>query len=283
MNLLRSVETEGNDNKRAFSNPVLASVRVIAIAAWTAIMLGAFLTHRAFLRGRERKIKASAPWTNRWLRGILRILGWRVHVHGPLPPPGALLTPNHTGYADVLSIGSAFPVHFVAKADVQSWPIVGFLFNSSDQMGVSRKRGRGVSTTVDEMTERLRVGDRICVFLEGTSTGGDRVLPFHPPLAEPAVEGGAPVVPVAIKYFSKNPAIDPAEDVAYWKDHVFATHLWRLTGLRGIEAQVTYGDPVSPEGHTRKTLAQEMRQTVMDLAGLPAADHRGGTYEIPFD
>ena len=58
-------------------------------------------------------------------------------------------------------------------------------------------------------------------------------------------------------------------DEAYWKDHVAARHMWRLMGLRGLRADVYFGEPIHPEGHTRKTLAAAAHGAVVALRAKP--------------
>lgn len=62
--------------------------------------------------------------------------------------------------------------------------------------------------------------------------------------------------------------MDVAEDIAYWKDHTFALHAWRLLGLKGVCCDVTFGDAMNTEGHTRKTLAAAVQDEVSRLTGL---------------
>lgn len=268
---------------RAFSNPILAILRVIALVFVTTTLLIGWLIVRAMTLDPKERAYKSAIWTNRWFRSLRWLLGWRVHVEGEIPKGGHLLAPNHIGYCDVLALGCVMPCHFVAKADVLGWPVVGYLFSVSGHIGVARKRDISMRATIDAVTEKLKLDAPVVVFLEGTSTGGDRVLPFRAPLIQPAVEANVPVVPIALNYRSDNPAIDISDDIAYWKDHVFAVHVWRLCGLSAIDVTAKFGDPVYIEEGGRKKAAKQLRQAVSDLGGYPMIDERGGGYASPFD
>ncbi len=90
-------------------------------------------------------------------------------------------------------------------------------------------------------------------------------MPFHASLLQPAVDCGGAVVPVAIRWKAEDPAVDVAEDIAYWKDHTLVPHLWRLLGLRGVSAELTFGAPVNSAGKDRKALASEARTRVVAL------------------
>jgi 1-acyl-sn-glycerol-3-phosphate acyltransferase len=219
----------------------------------------------------EARIAAARVWTSRWLAHCARSLGLRVTVTGKRPPDGSLIAPNHVGYVDVVALGSVLPCFFVAKIDVESWPLVGFLFKTSHNIGVPRVRAKALVETTRRVAERLRAGHSVCVFLEGTSSGGGSLLPFYPPLVQPAIDAGAPVVPVALRWRPTSPAIDVAEDIAYWKDHTFGPHAWRLLGLTGICVEVEFGDPIPPADFTRRSLAERAHAEVARLCGYCVA------------
>src|SRR5206468_7247522 len=87
------------------------------------------------------------------------------------------------------------------------------------------------------------IGERlpVAVFLEGTSTGGDCVLPFRPSLLEPAAANDWPVTPVWLGYSMKQGSV--ADEVAYWRDMTLAPHLLNLLTKDDIVAQVAFGEP----------------------------------------
>ena len=256
---------------RARSNTLLALIRLVPLLIWTIIchtgqLLGRFL--QPTLNGKRA---VAAIWTHRWFRGMAAILGIRIGVVGEKPRGGALIAPNHIGYADIIVIGAVVECLFVAKFDVTRWPIIGHLFSTSDQVAVPRARSRDLASAVEAIAERLRGGQSVCVFLEGTSTGGDRVLPFHGALVEAAIAAEAPVVPVGMNWRATGRGVSIAEDVAYWKDHKFAHHVWRLIGLRGIEVEIRFGRAIPARGD-RKQVAERLHGMVLELVELP----RGG-------
>ncbi len=259
--------SEARPAARAWSNPLLAIARLGGFAAWTLYCYCGCLVSRAATSDRAEKRARSAEWTHRWLRRGAPIAGIRIDVRGSLPPAPALLVPNHLGYLDILAVGAACPAVFVSKADVRSWPVVGHLFDMSEHIGVMRSDRRSLSGVNASIAERLDGGLRVCVFLEGTSTDGSRMLPFYASLAQPAVDTGTPIVPVALNWFVDSSSLSISEDVAYWRpEHNFVTHAWRAIGLRGIRVTVSFGDPIPTEtGADRKALAAKAREAVAGL------------------
>ena len=273
----RAAKTEqrgqrGRGERRAFSNPLRALWRLLAVSLVSFYFFLSYHLTRPFLPKGVSTLPRSLRYTHRWTRGLLRVLGWKVRVEGNPPPQGSLLAPNHMGHADIVAISSAIPTFFVAKAEVAGWPVVGYLFRKAEHIIVTREGSRELPATIGEIQKRLEAGFNVCIFLEGTSTGGDRVLPFFPALAQPAIAAGAPLVPMAIRWRPRDRRIDVSEDIAYWKEeHVFAPHAWRLIGFKGIEVEVAFGDPILPQGRKRGELAEQARRRVLELTGLGRA------------
>ena len=250
---------------RAKSKPLLALLRLVRITVWTAACYTGYMLRRFVLADAVAKRQASVRWSQRWFRGLLQIAGIRTHALGQAPKPPVLITPNHLGYLDILAVGALSDTMFVSKAEVESWPIMGLLFRHAEVIGVARGRLRGVHEANKQVTERLGQGLSICVFLEGTSSGGGAVKPFHSSLIQPAIDAGVPIVPAAVRWSSTNPAIDVSEDVAYWGNHTLVPHLWRVLGLRGLSVQVAFGEPIPSNDRDRKSLAQASHDRVARL------------------
>ena len=224
---------------------------------------------RTLARNRLARREVVQQWTQRWLRACARIAGIRVHHEGVVPQAGSFIAPNHLGYTDVMALGSVVKCFFVAKRDVERWPFIGTLFRITEQIGVPRARSHGLLDAYQKINERLKDHQSVCVFLEGTSTGGNEVREFHGSLLQVAINAAAPVVPTAIRWEAETEDLDVAEDVAYWKDHSFVPHLWRLLGLRGINVYITFGKPISSAAYDRKALAETARKEVVKLLELP--------------
>ena len=249
--------------RQARSNRLLALVRLVRLT-WIAVRCA---TAMAVIHKREsdpaRRYECIRDRMFRDFVRIRRALGFGIRVTGLAPPDGALLAPNHTGYGDILALGGCLPCFFVPKAEITHWPLIGALVRLSGHVSSSRKMARNLRATADAVSRRLAMGHNVVVFLEGTSTGGDRVLPFRSALVQAAIDAAAPVVPVGLRWSSADPDVDPSEDIAYWKDHTFAPHFWRFLGLRGIEVEVSFGAARAPQaGADRKALAQDLHDCV---------------------
>ena len=137
-------------------------------------------------------------------KAILKIIGVRVRVSGPLPAPGTLIVSNHVSWLDICIIGSVLPVNFVAKADISGWPILGFLAKLQKTLFIKRDRRSDTANQRNAMQERLLEGGRLLLFPEGTTGDGTIVFPFKSSLfaaAEvPENDNLIPIQPLSLAF-----------------------------------------------------------------------------------
>jgi 1-acyl-sn-glycerol-3-phosphate acyltransferase len=258
---------------RVRTNSLLAATRILAISGVSATLYFAYLLRRLTLRDPQARFDVVPRWLHRWAMLVGKLAGVTVSSAGEPPARPVLLCPNHLGYADVLALASVAPCFFVSRADAADWPLLGPLIRISEQVLVSRKKSRDLAATSREISRRLRAGQRVCVFLEGTSTEGDRVLPLLPALLKSAGECDVPVAPVAITWSSDQPGVSVAEDIAYWGEHNIVTHLWRFAGIGGKRVRVEFGAPRPARHRNRKELAAELRSEILQMKGFPEEEY----------
>ena len=186
---------------------------------------------------------------SRWIRGFTwlmsKILNIKIAVEGnaaQLEGGGCVIVSNHFGYLDGIILGSLFPVIFVSKSEVKSWPLVGQWTTLCGTVFINRQRKGLIPLAVNEMSRKLRQGANILLFPEGAATNGERMLPFQTaPLAAP-LRSRAIIVPLTLAYQSidEQPISTANRDLVYcYDDMPDAPHFWKLLGLRRIEARVT--------------------------------------------
>ncbi|HEV7404759.1 MAG TPA: lysophospholipid acyltransferase family protein [Chthoniobacteraceae bacterium] len=211
--------------------------------------------------GHSQCHQARAAWLSRFCRRLVALFGIEAVYRGR-PPATGLLVCNHLSYLDVIVLAARAPLTFVAKSDIRGWPGLGPLFCCAGTLFVNRERRGDVARTGAEMKAALAGGTSLCVFAEGTSSDGTRVLPFRSSLLAPAVEHGCPVTPAWIGYELEEGSA--AEEVCYWGDMTFGPHLLNLLGHRRIRARVCYGAPEEAAGD-RKALAARLHAEVCRL------------------
>ena len=202
-----------------------------------------------------------AEWTHRHAKRLCRILNCTVETTGQ-PPAAALYGSNHLGYLDIVTLGAATPVVFVSKAEVRNWPIMGTLASCGGTLFLDRERKGELRQVAQQFAPVIDSGIPVVIFLEGTSSGGDDVLPFRPSLLAPAVNEQWQVAPVGLDYEVSSGRV--ADDVAYWRDDTFLPHFFKLLSQDWIRSRIAFG-PAQAPGADRKQLARELRDRVVAL------------------
>jgi 1-acyl-sn-glycerol-3-phosphate acyltransferase len=222
------------------------------------VALGGLFLPRLSKTQRERHIR-------QWARTMLKRLGIELEVVGtPAPVGPMLLVANHISWVDILALHSVCPCRFVAKADVERWPLVGTMVTGGGTLYVKRESRRDVLRVMHRMTEALKDGDILAVFPEGTTSDGNSVLPFHSGLIQAAIAAGAPVQPVAVQIVDRAFG-RPSRAVSYMGDESLAGSIWRTLRARRLCAVVTFGTPQAAEGRDRHAWARDLRRKIVAM------------------
>ena len=212
-------------------------------------------------------------------RLVCRVLGVRVEVLGEVPRQGPLLiASNHVSWLDIVVLSSLAPLSFVAKEEVAGWPLFGSLARLQRTIFVDRQRRHAAGGGRDAMQQRLRAGDILVLFAEGTSGDGRSVLPFKSSFFGAAELPGVRVQPLTIAYRSHrnlpmNRRLLPS--YAWYGDMELVPHL--LGGLRSgpIEVMVVCHPPLEvTQCSSRKDMARQAEEQVR--RGLAVALHDPG-------
>jgi 1-acyl-sn-glycerol-3-phosphate acyltransferase len=202
------------------------------------------------------------------LRALLRV---RVRVEGaPVRSRAVLYVSNHISWVDIVVIGSLSPVAFVAKSEVRQWPLVGIAADIQRTVFVDRARRHRTGDAVGAIAEQLASGTSVVLFAEGTSSDGNRVLPFRSALIG-AIEQAENIViqPMSICYTGQH-GIPMGRQyrplVAWYGDLDFMPHIKAFIARGAVDAVASYGEPVSAEGAAdRKTMARTLENAVRGL------------------
>lgn len=257
-------ETDRTHSRRARSSKLLSAYRIFRMLWGTARVVPRYYFGQFRYKTEAERLQFLYYGTQDWLSTMARAIQVEVTVEGPEPPDGVLIAPNHITYADIAVLPVATRMWFVAKSDVLKWPLFSWLFRFSRNLTVDRNDRRCLTATNAGIAQRMEEGYNVCVFLEGTTTEGTRVLPFRAPLLQPALEGGVDIVPVCITWSADDPAIDMDEDIAYWRDHPMVPHVLRFLGFKGVHCHIRFGEPIKAEGD-RKVLAEKVRDAVVKM------------------
>ncbi len=227
-----------------------------------------------------------------YYRVLCRLLRLRIRVVGqPMHERAVLFVCNHVSWADILVIGSIAPVAFVAKREVANWLLVGVTARLQRTVFVDRARRQQASQAVDEIVKRLVGGTSVVLFAEGTSSDGNRVLPFRSALLGAIKGAGAHdgheilIQPMSIGYTGQHGIPMGRQHrplVAWYGDIEFMPHFKEFVAYGAVDAVVSYGEPFAADGAgDRKAMTKSLEGAVRalnaaTLRGRARPAHAGG-------
>ncbi len=183
-----------------------------------------------------------------------------------------MIIANHISWLDIFLIMSTQPAHFVSKAEVRDWPVIGLLARKIGTLFIERSRKRDAHRINDDIRNTLNNGGVVVVFPEGTTSDGTKIRPFHASLLQAAIDCGSLIQPVAIRYPLANGAANVAP--AYIDDMNFPDSLKRIADQKDIRAELTFLAPIPSAGKTRRMLAIEAEAAIANALHL-ANPHSG--------
>jgi len=218
-----------------------------------------------------------ALWLQCHCRRVGRALGVAIQTRGPIPTHG-ILACNHLSYLDIIVLGSLSPSVFVAKREVRGWPLFGWFAHLGGTVFVHRERRKDAVRSSGEIRKCLEQGSLVILFPEGTSTGGETVLPFKSALLREAENPDHPAFAGAIRYALAEGNV--AEEICFWRDMALVPHLLNLLGRSGIQAKLSFAH-LAQGSHDRKHLSHLLHREVLRMHSEPSAESQGNP-TMPF-
>lgn len=178
--------------------------------------------------------------------------------------PGAVVA-NHSTWLDIFTLNAGKRIFFVSKAEVARWAGIGWLARATGTVFITRDR-REARAQKAIFEERLTIGHKLLFFPEGTSSDGQRVLPFKSTLFAAFFSDDLRdlvwVQPVTVVYTA--PDGQPENFYGWWGDMDFGPHLLKILAASPQgRVDVYCHDPVRVADFAdRKTLAQSCEDAV---------------------
>lgn len=224
-----------------------------------------------FVVRRPKTREARAVWLNRFAARTVRRLGIEISAVGAFPERGAVIA-NHLGYMDIVAFAALHPCVFVAKAEMESWPMLGWITTMAGTVYVARGHGGSATKAQHGMKAAMDAGLPVVFFPEGTTSDGSTLLKFHTGLLAQAMSSGFPITAAHVRYSlgaGNARGFSVAKDMCYWGDAKMVPHVFRFLGLHGAKVEVRFAEqPIRFSGDTlhRKLAAIEARGAVLELA-----------------
>ena len=263
---LRVAAARGESTPISLRGWVRFITRTLLLAALIIVMVPLHYLYRVFAYG--------SPFPMWFLRFAARISGAKVKVHGTHLKRDVFYVANHVSWLDILSLAGACGTAFVAKAELEDAPVVGWLSKINRTVFVKREARMSVADQINALKEALADNWSVTVFPEGTTTDGQSLLPFKTSMLsvlEPPPPG-VMVQPVLIDYGAV------AEWIGWIGEEGGVNNAKRVLSRKGtFPLHIHFLEPFSPAEYVgRKAIGRESRRRIeealCETLGKPLRD-----------
>jgi len=196
-----------------------------------------------------------------WCKRLLSIFEISVEVIGLeinlVNQKKYLMVANHISWMDIIVIQSIKPCIFVAKSDVASWPLFGWVAQMTGTIFIKRDKISDIKKALKKMKRRL-IKRSVCIFPEGTSTNGRYLLPFKSNLFQSSIDTQKSILPLCLRYEQKNIYTDKT---AFVDDMSLLDSIIKIKQEKDIRVVVEILQPIRPR-YNRKELASYTQEIV---------------------
>ncbi|MDO8350012.1 MAG: lysophospholipid acyltransferase family protein [Gallionella sp.] len=205
-----------------------------------------------------------------WSRQILGILNIGIQIDG-LPPArdgtGCLMVANHVSWLDIFVLNAIHPSLFIAKSEVRSWPLIGWLCERSGTIFIERSLRQNAASINQRISTLLNQGVSVGLFPEGTTTDGKQVGHFHSALIQPAVDAGVSLCPIALHY--RDEAGELSTAAAFTGDTTLAQSIWQILCCQQLNSLVIFTPALITSNENRRVLSRAAQQAIaLKLANI---------------
>ena len=248
----------------------------IVIHTFTGLVIAAIVLP---MLNKQRKL-AIIKW---WCGGLLRAFHIKVNTFGTLPPAntqGVMFVANHVSWSDIHALNSLIALRFIAKSDIKSWPIFGYLVTKANTLFIDRNKRQEAGRIVQITAESLIAGDNLCFFPEGTTsdgsgsdgtgTEGRQVLPFKSSVLQAAIDANTRIWPIALRYVNSDGSINT--QMAYAGDTNLIDSMSQIINQKNALIELHFLAPIQATDYDRRGLTAAAYQVIstklISLRGL---------------
>jgi lyso-ornithine lipid O-acyltransferase len=213
-----------------------------------------------------RRFSYFSPFSRLFLRFSAWAVGVDIHIKGERLQRDVLYIANHISWLDIFTLSGRTGCAFVTKADMEPWPVIGWIATLNNSVFVQREKRLDVGAQRDAIQAALGTHQAIALFPEGTTANGRELLPFRSSLVAsvtPPPEGIA-IQPVAIDYGVVAP------EIAWVDDESVGANALRVMSRKGrFPVTLHFLQPLDhADFGDRKAIAAHSRAEIAAALGL---------------
>ena len=180
----------------------IRTILLYSTAAGATIVLGLSAIIAALLGVKDQPGSIYDKVPRWWSMAVLRAVGVKVRVHGMENVNSGepyIFASNHVSWFDVPALAKVLPRYkFVAKAELFKVPIFGKAMRAAGMIEIQRENRKAAFGAYDVAAERIRAGNSVVVYPEGTRGQSYPLRPFKKGPFVLAIAAGVPIVPIIL-------------------------------------------------------------------------------------
>lgn len=195
--------------------------------------------------------------TRWWSKGLLKQFNIQMNIYGEQPDSSlsnTMFLANHVSWVDIHALNSILPLQFIAKSDINNWPIFGYLARKSGTIFINRSSRKDTSRIVETTAQHLTAGGNVGFFPEGTTTDGTSLGHFKSSIVQAAINANAPLLPVVIRYPLPDNGINTR--MAYAGDIGFGESMMNILKLKSPVMELHFLDKIDTKSASRQALTK---------------------------
>jgi 1-acyl-sn-glycerol-3-phosphate acyltransferase len=209
-----------------------------------------------------------------WCKHLLSAFNIRVIASGHVPPSNTpptntMVVANHISWADIHALNSVVPLRFIAKSEIKTWPIFGYLAIKANALFIDRTKRHDAARIVNATAQSLEDGDNLCLFPEGTTTDGTEIKLFKSSLIQAAIHSNAIILPVAIRY--PRPDGSTNTEVAYAGETTLSESMQQVLSQKHPVVELHFLAPIYTKDlaeKDRRTLTRHIQDLISTKLGI---------------
>jgi len=197
---------------------------------------------------------------NWWSKLLCYACGLKLSYKGKIQANPVLIVANHISWIDIPVIHSYKLVGYVAKAEIENWPLLGIVAKCGESLFIKRGEQESRRRVLESIKLRLKGKRSIAVFPEGKATNGEYLGRFHRQLMHAAIEENTPIQAIAIKYINKDGKRN--KEIAFKGKENFIRNVFRILSLPRSTAELTFCEVIDTKSISARKAAITSREQV---------------------
>ncbi len=204
-----------------------------------------------------------------WSKGVLWRFNMQVNTYGQAPTSSdetCMVLANHISWIDIYALNSVIPVRFIAKSDINTWPVFGYLARKSGTIFINRASRKDTARIVDTTVESLTNNNSVAFFPEGTTTDGTTLGHFKSSIVQAAINANVPIKPLAIRYPNPDGSINTK--LAYAGETTMAESMLQALSTKRPIVELHFLPTINSQSGSRQAITQKAYNAIASTLNL---------------